>query len=74
MRLSQFRAKYQVILDMFEPAMEKAGAKLLDFSDHHCWEDLCYPFTPAGYPAFIDNSHYMKPYAKYWASVVDVII
>lgn len=74
-RLSEFRAQYGGgIVEKFETDVQKAGATLIDFSEHHCWEDLCHKFTPAGYPVFVDTNHYIKPYAKYWASAVDFLV
>jgi len=46
---------------------------MVDFSDHHCYEDKCYVFTPNGYAATWDGSHYAEFYTRHWASAVDFI-
>ena len=70
-KLSDFRKKYQGIIDRFESAIETTSAEVIDLSDHLCWKDVCEVISPTGHGVYVDNNHYGKFYVRHWFTSVD---
>lgn len=58
-------------IEILESRLKYNEIKIIDFSDHQCWEDFCQVLTPTGYSVYFDWDHYTILYSKYWASTVD---
>jgi hypothetical protein len=39
--LSNFKNKYEMIITPLEKSVKEAGGKIIDFSDHQCYNDIC---------------------------------
>jgi hypothetical protein len=70
-KLSDFRRKYQDVIERFEKGISTTTAKVVDLSDHLCWKDLCEVTSPTGHAVYVDNNHYSKFYARHWLTSVD---
>jgi hypothetical protein len=73
-KLSDFKNKFKVLIDKFEPVLRKMNINVIDLSDNLCWEDICEVTSPAGYAIFVDDNHFGKFYSRHWISAVDYLV
>ncbi len=68
-------ATYIHLANFLEKELMTAGAKkVVDFTDHSCWEDLCHLLIPTGYPAHRDPVHWKNQISRHWVTSVDFFI
>ena len=72
-KLSEFRQENKEKINLLESTVKGVGAKIVDFSDHQCWNDICELLVPSGNTIMRDSNHYAKEYSMYWASSIDVL-
>ena len=73
-KYSDFRNKFRSVIDYYEITLANANITMIDMADNLCWEDVCHVVSPKGYGAFIDQDHFGKHFARYWATAVDRLV
>lgn len=75
LKLSQVNSTYVKLADYMVSEVMKAGAKkVLNFTDHSCWEDECHKITPTGYPVYVDDNHWSTQISRNWLTSIDFFI